>query len=54
MPYVIGFQRTSYSIDESVGSFMIRITLDGILMNKISISVVSTDGTASGKRFNYL
>ena len=48
--YIVGFERTSYNVSETVGFFGVSVTVTGRSTIPIIVDVSSVDGTATGMK----
>ena len=49
IPYIVNFDQSIYSIDESSGQVLITVILDEPPSTAITVVVFTTDGSATGK-----
>ena len=53
-PYIVNFDQSMYSIDESSGQVLITVFLDEPPSTDITVVVFTTDGSATGKHVTNL
>ena len=53
-PYIVNFDQSIYSIDESGGQVLITVFLDEAPSTDITVVVFTTDGSATGRHVTNL